>query len=274
MNIADECPCCGAGNLKSNPAILMPYVAYKALGVLPVRITEDWHLQDVKCGESYYPCETYTCNECGLVFSSIRFDNDEVSALYDGYRNAYNTKLRQSFEPNYVPKKVLPFLDKVEEFLAPLLPEKPSILDWGGDDGSNTPFKYRCNLHHVYDIGTNPTIAGIKISLNSATGHHYDLVVCSNVLEHVSYPMSILDVVGWVLEKDTILYVEVPFENFIHDGVGYKRHWHEHINFFTEESLEIMFEANNLEVVKKQILEASPGSSAERVFMYALRRKV
>ncbi|WP_347268523.1 methyltransferase domain-containing protein [Paracoccus sp. (in: a-proteobacteria)] len=77
--------------------------------------------------------------------------------------------------------------------------------------------------------------------------HHatpaYDLVVCMQVLEHVADPLAVLQELTAHLGPQTRLYVEVPHEALIRqhppgtDMTPHKRHWHEHINFFTEAAL-------------------------------------
>lgn len=272
MKIASWCDCCGSEKLKSSQAILAPYVAFKALGIAPTAVTPEWGLRDIPCGTYYMPCHTLVCQECGYTFLEFRFEDEEMAKLYEGYRKEENTKLRQTFEPNYVLHKPLSFLDEVEKFLHPFLPQNPAILDWGGDDGSNAVLKYKCSKYHIYDIGTNKPVFGQRIEYDEAIKENYDLVVCSNVLEHLASPSKTLLWIKPLLGRDTVVYVEVPYENVIRDG-GVKRLWHEHINLFTEKSLEALFGNANLTILDKKILDVSPGSSAKGVMMYACRRK-
>jgi hypothetical protein len=74
------------------------------------------------------------------------------------------------------------------------------------------------------------------------------------------------------MKNDTILYIELPVENLMlektTDRLFKKRHWHEHINFFTETSLRRLVERLNLQLAKFSILEVNTASS--RTFKFQL----
>jgi hypothetical protein len=40
--IATQCVCCGSENLKSSPAVLMPFVAHRTFGWKPAVIDKSW----------------------------------------------------------------------------------------------------------------------------------------------------------------------------------------------------------------------------------------
>ena len=126
-----------------------------------------------------------------------------------------------------------------------------SILDWGGDTGKNTPFKNSNNTFDIYDISNALVIEGARsIDKDYALNNKYDLIICSNVLEHVSYPLNILLDIKICMKENTILYIEVPFEEIMMNGgtSAYlnKKHWHEHINFYSELSLVKLIESVGL----------------------------
>jgi 2-polyprenyl-3-methyl-5-hydroxy-6-metoxy-1,4-benzoquinol methylase len=65
----------------------------------------------------------------------------------------------------------------------------------------------------------------------------FDVIVCSNVLEHVPSPLKVLRKISKCMNETGILYIEIPYEKIMKDFSGIdlaktKRHWHEHINFF------------------------------------------
>ena len=66
------------------------------------------------------------------------------------------------------------------------------------------------------------------------------MICCLNVLEHVPYPINFLNQFFKTVKASKV-YIEVPFDNFrINKSDQYwlrKRHWHEHINSFSKESL-------------------------------------
>ncbi|HLP82398.1 MAG TPA: hypothetical protein VK141_10480, partial [Nitrosomonas sp.] len=123
----------------------MPFVAHRVFGWKPVEITDEWGLKTIPSGRAYCICNTLYCTECGLLFSDIRFDDEEIAALYNGYRNEEYTALRDSYEPGYRQRADflyagLPHVPDIEQFLVPFLNDSPiRVLDWGGDTGINTP---------------------------------------------------------------------------------------------------------------------------------------
>jgi hypothetical protein len=238
----------------------MPFVANRVFGWEPVEITEEWHLRDVKCGMAYPLCSTLRCNDCGLVFLDIRFDDSEISALYHGYRDAAYTAQRARFEPGYEARNARlvggsDYIRHVEEFLRQRIGVPRSVLDWGGDTGVNTPFRREVEVHHVYDVSEKQVIEGAeRVDAAEAMANEYDLVVVSQVLEHVPFPLDVAAEAVRAMGPDTVLWVEVPYEDVLREaadpGSAYldKRHWHEHVNFFTEEALTRLLEGVGVRV--------------------------
>lgn len=248
QHVADQCVCCGSLNLTSTPAILMPFVAHRTFGWAPVMIDESWGLKTVQKGMAYTVCRSLMCSDCGLLFSDIRFSDDELTRLYQDYRGLAYTDLREHYEPSYTLRnnalmQQLNYDGMVERFLKPLLHMPPKILDWGGDTGKNTPFRDQCKKLDIYDISKAPVIDGANaVSREQAKGNQYDLFVCSNVLEHVPYPSDTLLDITQIMQKESIIYVEVPLEDIIiehgSNALQYKKHWHEHVNFFNPIALQ------------------------------------
>jgi hypothetical protein len=263
-HIANQCVCCGSFNLKSSPAILMPFISHRVFGWAPVVIDDSWGLRTIRNGHAYSICKTMLCTDCGFLFLDIRFTDSELANLYRDYRGTEYNDLRESYEPGFMKRNValktgVDYLDKIEE---PLLKLPVRVLDWGGDTGKNTPFKRKSTTLDVYDISNAPLVSGVRrVTKQQALETDYDVVVCSNVLEHVPYPADLLSDLKKVTRQDTILYVEVPFEEVMRNGVSElpekKRHWHEHINFFSEMSLQHLLKNVGMEVLKVQTLSAT-----------------
>ena len=124
--ISTHCVCCGSANIKSSPAILMPFVAHRAFGWAPVVIDESWGLSTIKNGNAYSLCKSLYCGECGFLFLDIRFTDKELDRLYFEYRGERYTELREYYEPGYSIRNqnltgVINYLNEIEAFLAPHL---------------------------------------------------------------------------------------------------------------------------------------------------------
>ena len=125
----------------------------------------------------------------------------------------------------------------------------------GGDSGINTPFVNKAEEIIIYDISGKETIDGVKFaSYNEIIGKHFDLIVCRQVLEHTSYPDQILNEIRDFMDSDTLLYVDVPHElimmNPRNNRSVFKKHWHEHINYFSEVAIKVLFKKCHLDIIK------------------------
>ena len=243
--IARHCVCCASPHLLASPAVLMPFVAHRTFGWEPVVIDESWGLQTIPSGRAYSICNT----------------------------------LRERYEPGYTLRndalnEGIDYLDKVEAFLAPHVPERPAVLDWGGDTGRNTPFKGRSSVFDVFDISSKPVVAGARaVGRELVRASRYDLIVLSNVLEHVPFPAGPLREIRHSMHAGSVLYVEVPFEDIMRAGEPStrKKHWHEHVNFFSRQSLLELLRATGYEVLAIGELAVYSGRKSAWLLQLACR---
>lgn len=284
LNIADACICCESTVLDPSPAVLMPFVAKRVLGHDPVEVTAAWGLRDLRPGTAYSLCHSLQCQRCGTLFLDHRFTGEQMASLYRGYRDDAYTQQRDHYEPGYastVARDYLqrhPYLDRVEAWLAAHVPENPSVLDWGGGDGRNSPFLGR-GLVHVHDISGVEVVHGVEtIDLQQLVRRDFDVVVCSQVLEHVPAPMDLLMEILPALSPRTLLYLEVPHEHLMREHPGHldlaklKRHWHEHVNFFTESGLRTLIDRAGLEMVDVHFMDIDNGVRTGAVMAFLAKR--
>jgi hypothetical protein len=267
VNIARRCLCCDGERLRRSPAVLMPFVAHRVFDWEPVEITPDWGMQTLKLGMAYPLCNSLQCQACGMLFLDIRFDDAEMDRLYGGYRGPDYTAQRERFEPGYAVRNAAlteraPYLALVEAMIGPHLSRPLHILDWGGDTGLNTPFRDGADSISVYDISGLSMAEGVTaIDRTGLAAAPFNLVVCSNVLEHVPAPAALLDEIAAVMKPETLLYLEVPLEAYVAENPGAenlaagKKHWHEHVNFFTETALRTLVARCGLRLVHFETLE-------------------
>lgn len=261
MHIATRCPCCAGAELGVSPAVLMPLVANRAFGWTPVEITPEWGFRHLKTGMAYCLCNSMQCQACGLLFLDIRFDDEEMERLYWNFRSEAYALQRDAYEPGYAETNAaiqayVPDTSDAERALDGHVKNAPRVLDWGGNGGKNTPFRTSASQVDIYDLSDEPAIAGVRrVDLKEAASSRYDLIVMSHVLEHMPYPETALHPAKAMLGEHGVIYVEVPHEILIASSPGArdlaskKRHWHEHINFFTEDALRALLERCGLEVV-------------------------
>jgi hypothetical protein len=238
MKIAKNCPACDSKIFTTTPAVLMPFVAKRVFG---------WDTIQTEDLTAYSICNTMRCLSCGMVFCDIRFDDDETAKLYANYWGKEYTAMREKYERGYGERvwRIASGIDRIpamEWFIEPHIKLPVDILDWGGDTGSNTPFRDKSKKLHIYEIGDNPVLYGERVNVPQPP---YDLIVLSNVLEHASYPADIIMDITKVI-GDALLYIEVPF---VPSEIRSKTYWHEHINFFTEEAMNQMTARCGLKIV-------------------------
>jgi hypothetical protein len=265
MRIATRCPCCAGKDLARSPAVLMPFVANRAFGWTPVEILPEWGFRHLKPGMAYPLCNSMQCQACGFLFLDIRFDDQEMERLYGNFWSDDYARQRDAFEPGYADlyaaiKAYVPDTTDMERVLSGYVKAAPRVLDWGGSGGANTPFRTSASQVDVYDLSDKPAAPGVRrVDLGQASTNRYDLVVQCHVLEHVPSPETLVRPAMNLLDEDGILYAEVPFEPVIaassgaRDLAAKKRHWHEHINFFTEDALCALLERCGGEVLGSQV---------------------
>lgn len=278
------CPCCLSADLARSSAVLMPFVADRALGWAPVDIDETWGLRTIANGHAYSICNSVECGACGVMFLDIRFTGAELGRLYDDYRGEAYTALRERYEPDYRArndslKDGILYLDVVEDFLRPHVPLPVRMLDWGGDTGKNSPFKAQASRFHIHDISLARAIPGAAfVARDQIDPASYDLIVCSNVMEHIPHPIDLLEEIAGCMTDATVLYLEIPFEAFMARNQGNprrlaaKRHWHEHVNFFSRTSVERLCANAGLNIVDLKF-QAPPKLAPDTyIFQLACRR--
>jgi hypothetical protein len=260
MQIRNECPACQLTNLDSQPAILMPFIANRVFGWDTALIDASWQLNDIPRGNLTFGCKTLYCNNCQTTFLDMGFDDDEMSRLYSGYRSLQYNQMRVMYEPSYALRSAglnlgYEYLQYVEQHISEHL-NSPinSVFDWGGGNGMNTPFKDTASIC-IYDPSGQATVSGKREVIKSvqlANQCIYDLFVSMNVLEHLPSPLDSLRSVIDLVKAD-LYYFEVPFEKFAlpADPINnsfwkQKRHWHEHINCFTPQSLKLLISNSGL----------------------------
>jgi hypothetical protein len=279
MKIAVNCIDCGSSNLLSSAAILMPFVAERALGWGPVDITEDWGLNTIPAGQAMCRVNTRACEDCGPMFLDLRFGEEEMQNLYYDYRgNDYNA-LRIKYEPGYLSKTGVftertSWLDVTEAWIESEIGKPKTVLDWGGGSGINSCFLNDDVDLYIHDISNVDLEPGAKSYSDSQALRSFDLVTCMQVLEHVADPLDLLHTMTGFMSTGSFLYFELPFERIMQDNIGtdervtLKRHWHEHINFFSERGLAELATRAGLKVVASRVYSPTNNRTGGEIFQF------
>lgn len=266
MLTASQCLVCDGNSLGSYAAVFSPFIAKRIWGREPFRI------------------KIKKCRACKFCFSNTRFEPEEENRLYAGYRGPEYQAMRQSCEPWYTPVfNQRLSTGTMESRRAPIaaifrqhLPsELKTVLDFGGDRGDLFAGLVRGASTHVYDISGIPAAEGVTAisSLDECAKLNFDLIGCSNVLEHVAYPRKLMADIKRIARPNTLIFVEVPSEtpfgirNYAKRSaqqlvlaaarskvaasmlpLRFLRQVHEHVNFFSLDSLRKLMEVEGLHV--------------------------
>jgi hypothetical protein len=128
----------------------------------------------------------------------------------------------------------------------------------------------------IFDISGKAAGGDARVvTREQATSSKYGLIVCSQILEHISYPSDILLEVRQAMDDVSILYIEVPFEEVMRqdwcDREKVKRHWHEHINFYSMKSLSSLLGNCDLETVANNVLMTEVAGAEVHILQVACR---
>ncbi len=266
---ADCCLVCGTTIGRRTWAVVSPFLAERIWSRAPfgVRLCE--------------------CLECGFRFFSQRLSDDEEGRLYRAYRSVGYQADRNRFEPWYTstlnetissPEHFTKRRVALRALFEKILVGKriETILDFGGAGGELLNHLIPQTQTYVYDIsGSEPLEGAIALrTLAECQQHRFDLIVCSNVLEHVSAPRSFLEQIDQVVGPGTLVYLEVPRESpfgFLtltkrvlqqailllkrpRVALQLLRHnfllqMHEHVNFFGSRSLDRLVGSRTWEIL-------------------------
>ncbi|MGA8088770.1 MAG: methyltransferase domain-containing protein [Terracidiphilus sp.] len=162
------------------------------------------------------------CTDCGFSFYNPRLENDELQRLYESYRLPEYLEMRNSFEPWYTPKMNAELAsssfykkrrERLSKTLAPHLEGRQirRVLDHGGDRGDLVAGLFPEAEAFVFDISGVAPADGVK-AVSDPTECAADLIINSNVLEHVGFPLALAKQILDSAQADSLVFLEVPCE--------------------------------------------------------------
>lgn len=239
------------------------------------------------------------CGACGFMFYNPRLETAEEERLYANYRSEEYQQMRYASEAWYTVKfnASLPSPDFYElrrRTLAAILHKHLGqrqvgrVLDYGGDSGDLVRGLVDGAAAFVYDISGKPAVDGVTRTTDPV-GCKADLVINSNVLEHVGFPRRLLGEMLKAVPSGGLVFLEVPCESPFAPAMMFRRiaqvgivtltrpalalsvvrpaslyMMHEHINYFTEQSLAALMRAGGCEVMASGAYFLSgPGGGAK-----------
>jgi Methyltransferase domain len=283
----DRCVICGGAFRRQGRGFVTPFVAQRI-----------WQRQP-------FPVRLSECAECGFMFFNPRLEASEEMGLYSGYRSPEYQKMRKSFEPWYTEKFNAGLSSPAawqhrKQLLSSLFRDRLSlsghtfcnVLDFGGDRGDLITGLVPASRRFVYEISGVDPVDGVEPlrSLEECRQNQFDLIVTSNVLEHVGSPCDVVAQISSIANSSTLVFNEVPYESVTDFRTRLKRvvqavvlaathptlAWrvirpgmfnlmHEHVNYFTPRSLDRLMEVSGFKVLDSGDYASSEGLLGERV---------
>jgi len=264
-----ECVICGSSIRNQRAAMVAPFLAQRI-----------WNRRA-------FAVQLASCASCEFEFFNPRLEFGDEKRLYSAYRSEEYQRMRHASEPWYTTKFNESLSNeaawqnrkrRLEPLLHDLLSNKriESVLDFGGDRGELTTFLFPQAKRFVYDISGVETLPGV-IALHSeeeCRQHPFDLIVTSNLLEHVGFPRQLMQPITAIASPGTLVFHEVPFElsggfmtmakriaqlavlGVARPGVavsllkpGGLHIMHEHVNYFSSKSLDALMQQTGWKVL-------------------------
>ncbi|MGC1784913.1 MAG: class I SAM-dependent methyltransferase [Acidobacteriaceae bacterium] len=208
MESVNYCVVCHAPIAKSSNGLVAPFLARRI-----------WNRPS-------FSAKLMHCGACGFKFFNPRLDEDEEKRLYSGYRLNQYQRMRHLYEPWYTksfnaglsaPSGMKIRKDTLRRVLDPHLAGRciRKVLDFGGNRGELIEDLIPNTERYVYDISDLNTLTGIGHlkGIEDCQQHQWDLVICSNVLEHVRDPEKTMKEIDKTASAGTLIFVEVPQES-------------------------------------------------------------
>lgn len=204
------------------------------------------------------------CRACGMVYVPEHLSDAKLSEYYR-LRSAYEYP-----ENNYDAIESVKKKDRRQfEYLRQYLPAGAAVLDIGSSQGHLLSlFKNEgCEVLGIEPSAKLKAIArelyGVElisafIDRDFDPGRQFDLVILSHVVEHLRWPIDVLQAVGKNLTPEGLVFIEVPcIEEF--DERDLFQFSFEHINYFSHGSLADLMHQAGFEEVDHLVFENDGG---------------
>ncbi len=200
----DSCPCCGNRALSTWPAMLSPFISeYATDGTISV-------VDFAHCStcEFKFFLDRYDNSEVAILYSNYRGDKYfKVRNRHEFYyTRAVNEALGEE-EIRLRQSHLIHLLNKHD-----IATRIVSVLDWGGDRGQFIPETIpRRNVYEISDVTPVPGVTRFDNEQDVMAGS-FDMVMLCHVLEHCSDPGEMVRLLTGL--NSEFYYIEVPLEPF------------------------------------------------------------
>ncbi|MDB9735218.1 class I SAM-dependent methyltransferase [Candidatus Pelagibacter ubique] len=234
------------------------------------------------------------CRNCLFISTKKEYSFNELENLYLDYRNDTYNNERVFYEPHYneikdlVGKNLKEIKNRQKNLDSIFIEENVninrinSVIDWGGNEGHFIPSELKKKNIYIFDPSISKPIEENYTKINKRELlPNVDCLLVAHVLEHVGNPKKFLIDILNNLNKEGILYLEVPedknldeIEKMINNPNNSKFEIHEHINIYNEKSLKLLCSDLGLELIHCSRNEIDVGWDKNFKIISALFKKI
>lgn len=203
---AMRCPVCGQPTVLESHGIVAPFIT-----------------ELVENSRANHATELRACLQCGLTMFGHRYSDQELDAIYSGYRGDRYLQTRRKWEPWY--RSVVndafidgsPAVDERVRFMEEIISKSGRsdfalAVDFGGDGGQFFP-SHCSGRRVIIDVSDKPVPESIERFASFADlDEQADLIMICHVLEHLNSPDQVLEHAHATMSPQGFLYVEVPLD--------------------------------------------------------------
>lgn len=207
------------------------------------------------------------CLNCGFMTYSPRPTEEDLRAKY-AFLTSRPEERRESPSGIQFERKETQRMQRIYKRVAGRIDNSSrSILDYGGGDGKLlAPFLQNGFAGFLVDYEPNPLPGIIKLGDeldDMPPDQQFDVILCNHVLEHLADPVDTVRRLRKHLKPGGVLYAEVPMET--RGGIQLSYDPVTHINFFTQNSFELMFERSGYRILEAHTQVGSYASANKEV---------
>lgn len=162
------------------------------------------------------------CENCKHVFQALEMNSDELEEYYNNIYTATNSLSIEEIEVEEHFHERIKTLDNMLKHITPILKKDMKVLDIGSGAGALL-YSIKNNVKSLYATELNKSYVQFmnEKGINAQYGFFeklefdtkFDLVVSINALDHMPYPMDILEKIYESLEDNGMIYLELPNRN-------------------------------------------------------------
>jgi len=215
--------------------------------------------------EIWYPLCLGLCNDCGHVFTLYSISPEERYV-----KNEY------SYDSSNSQVSIKHFEDFAKSVLSNIhITPKSLIIDIGSNVGTLLSHFKKMGYENVLGIEPSKNISSIANSRNIRTINKFfnlecaneikkiglvDLVLSSNVVNHIDEINELLNLVKFVLNKDGVFVFEVPYLLNLVQGQAFDTIYHEHVHYYGIKPLSNFLNKKGFSIFKVDNIEYMCGS--------------